>query len=351
MTYVPRHLPVASLDDVTHNFEQLASENVVFGQEGKKGATGPTGPTGPEGKEGAKGGAFSEAELEAKFVTLATEQTVSATKKFSKPVELEGAAANIKVLKVVPNALEVSTAGTNIIEYPLAIKMTSKKAVFRGLVVGGEIEYTNSLESGTAMQLFRNEVNLKSSKTTMKAATTFVQSIALSPQATGTTGWSAQALEGSVTLTEPVGAGATATMSAGGITTVSTGAVTVNKGWTVPIVRALRVINATKGAEATIEKQVGVHIEALTSGTLNLSLLSEGAEAQMRHAGNVKIGANAEPAYTLDVAGKARVSEGLGVFNKAPPAGQPAEIKPEEITVKALMEKLNTLHKEYGLTA
>lgn len=49
--------------------------------------------------------------------------------------------------------------------------------------------------------------------------------------------------------------------------------------------------------------------------------------------------------------GAANFTKGIGLFGKAAPAAQPAEITPEEITVKALTEKLNTLFKAYGLTA
>lgn len=49
--------------------------------------------------------------------------------------------------------------------------------------------------------------------------------------------------------------------------------------------------------------------------------------------------------------GLIKIQKSIGLWEHAPPAAQPAEIKPEEITVKALMEKLNTFHKEYGLTA
>jgi hypothetical protein len=42
---------------------------------------------------------------------------------------------------------------------------------------------------------------------------------------------------------------------------------------------------------------------------------------------------------------------GMGVFGHTIPVAQPATIKPEEITVKVAMERIDKVLKEYGLTA
>lgn len=104
----------------------------------------------------------------------------------------------------------------------------------------------------------------------------------------------------------------------------------VGAGWTITNYRGVHV--QEPGGSGTITNLVGVDIDALAQGGTNISLRSSGANATMRHAGTVRIGATTAAVDQLEVVGGASVDtlhvgddtdgthEGTGFLNWTPVA-------------------------------
>lgn len=334
MTITFRHLPVYSLDDVTHNFEQLSGESFGAGKEGKAGPAGAEGKTGPAGPivklEELTAHAHSEltglttgdphtqyalgagraagqelvggTELE-HTLTLKSNSATPKTQIVSKsPINIEavaGASGAGLTLVLGENTLSSAASSANFIRLPLTLTMSAGVTVVRALLASGTVTYSLAQTGSNALQLFRNEVALKSAHN-MKPTISFSEALTFSPTATGTTNWGGRTVGSAFTLNEPEGAGtATATNGFVGLTS----SLTINKGWTVPYRRVVSVANPNV-TESTLEEDCALYVENLTSATVNLSIKSLGTSVQMRHAGPVKLGANEAPSagYTLDVA-------------------------------------------------
>jgi hypothetical protein len=251
----------------------------------------------------------------AKGVTLTTEQTITALKKFSTS-EVEPT-----VLRIAGNTLESKhNLFSNLVNYPLALTLSGTNPGLRALNVEGTTTWATNPEGTSTMQLFRNAMTVATTgNRTMSKITSFQASAAMSPAAgSTTTGWHPTALLAN-SIFSSLSSG-TATGEAHGVIVEGT----VQKGWTLSTYGGLLFKKPEITGRSAITTVVAFDIEEIKLRkkstaeeieegeaeykepliTTALSLRSAGKEVQMRHAGPAKFGANEAPTsgYTLDAA-------------------------------------------------
>ena len=100
--------------------------------------------------------------------------------------------------------------------------------------------------------------------------------------------------------------------------------------------------------KSTAKKSPGLIVETPTAMETYLFEVKETGEEPSFY---VDQNATAHAAGLISGAAGIAVVKGLGVWNHSQPASQPASIKPEAVTVKEAMERIDKVLKEYGLTA
>lgn len=140
----------------------------------------------------------------------------------------------------------------------------------------------------------------------------------------------------------------------GGTATTGTGARTGGNGGRL-------ILEAGGGGEGTTKGGKGATAEIKggaaglggtpTGGAVNITGGAASTEA-LSGAVNIATGTGAGTVrMTIAGTGGVTVVGSFAVWNHATPAAQPASIKPEEVTVKVAMERVDTVLKAYGLTA
>jgi len=187
---------------------------------------------------------------------------------------------------------------TNVLRAPLNMTMVAG-ALLRMKFITGEVKYEGAPSAEGSTQLFVSAVRLVAlGSFAMTPAIALNSRPELEPaEETTSTGWHPIAVG-----SKPVLLGGSGTGS-GQVSTVRSGLTfTTGAGWTISTYRGLLMEDAI-GASGTLTTSVAVDVEDLKKATTNLSLRSVGTSVEMRHVGNVKIGANEAATYTMDVAG------------------------------------------------